>query len=330
MGYSGNTAYPILSMRYRSWMLAIAAGLWAIAIIACNRPAQAAPLRVAFNLWPGYFPMVLAQERGYFADQGVEVELDVLGGTIMSDFRAGRYDGLALTIGNAITTAPETPIRLVLALDDSMGADAVVAEPGIERIADLQGQSVGATLGGFGELFLEQMLESANLNRDAVTLVESDPSTVLDEMAEGLIQAGHTWEPHVSRAVAQGKQVLFTSAETPGLITDVLFFKESVLRDRPEAVRGFVRACLQAIDDWQADIPAGTATIAAALEMDPDEISLDGIRLLTAADNQERFDPSHPASLHQNAQLYTDFFLRVEAIAEPPDLDRLIDPQFLP
>ncbi|WP_204150590.1 ABC transporter substrate-binding protein [Leptolyngbya sp. CCY15150] len=320
-----------MPIRRRFWLLALLATLWAIAIMACDRLPQSnsPPLRVAFNLWPGYFPMVLAQERGYFAEQGIEVELSLVGGTIMSDFREGRYDGLAMTIGNAITTAPEQPIRIVMALDDSMGADAVVASSEIEAIADLQGQSVGATLGGFGELFLEQMLDSVGLSREEVTFVESDPSEVPEELGDRLIQAGHTWEPHVSRAVEQGNRILFTSAETPGLITDVVFFKESVISDRPDDVRAFVRACFQAIETWQEDISGGTALIADALDLEADDISLDGIRLLTLADNQRRFDPSDESSLYQNTQLYTDFFLRTDAITAPIDLDRLIDDAFL-
>ena len=321
----------MMPIRRRFWLLALLATLWAIAIMACDRLPQSnsPPLRVAFNLWPGYFPMVLAQERGYFAEQGVEVELSLVGGTIMSDFREGRYDGLAMTIGNAITTAPEQPIQIVMALDDSMGADAVVASPEIEAIADLQGQSVGATLGGFGELFLEQMLDSVGLSREEVTFVESDPSEVPEELGDRLIQAGHTWEPHVSRAVEQGNRILFTSAETPGLITDVVFFNESVISDRPDDVRAFVRACFQAIETWQEDISGGTALIADALDLEADDISLDGIRLLTLADNQQRFDPRDESSLYQNAQLYTDFFLRTDTIMAPVDLDRLIDDAFL-
>ena len=321
----------MMPIRRRFWLLALLATLWAIAIMACDRLPQSSspPLRVAFNLWPGYFPMVLAQERGYFAEQGIEVELSLVGGTIMSDFREGRYDGLAMTIGNAITTAPEQPIQIVMALDDSMGADAVVASSEIEAIADLLGQSVGATLGGFGELFLEQMLDSVGLSREEVTFVESDPSEVPEELGDRLIQAGHTWEPHVSRAVEQGNRILFTSAETPGLITDVVFFNESVISDRPDDVRAFVRACFQAIETWQEDISGGTALIADALDLEADDISLDGIRLLTLADNQRRFDPSDESSLYQNAQLYTDFFLRTDAITAPIDLDRLIDDAFL-
>jgi NitT/TauT family transport system substrate-binding protein len=326
-----------MTVRKRIWPLVALAFLCAIALIACNRllflpflSLSPPPLRVAYNLWPGYFPMVLAQERGYFAEQGVEVTLDRVGGTIMADFRAGKYDGLALTLGNAITTSDTEPIRIVMAIDDSMGADAVVAQPQIEAIADLQGQAVGATLDGFGELFLEQMLESSGLSRDAVTFVESDPSEVPEELRDNKLQAAHTWEPHISRAVAEGNRVLFTSAETPGLITDVIFFKEAIVRDRPEAIRAFVRACFQAIEDWQANVTEGNALIAQALDLDPDQISLAGIRLLTQGENQQRFNPEDPRSLYQNAQLYTDFFLRVEAIAAPPRLDQLIDPSFLP
>ena len=45
----------------------------------CSAPEAPAPerpaLRFAHNLWPGYFPITLARELGYYAREGVAVEV---------------------------------------------------------------------------------------------------------------------------------------------------------------------------------------------------------------------------------------------------------------
>ena len=37
--------------------------------------AQAEPLRIFYFIWVGYGPLFVAQEKGFFAKEGVEVEL---------------------------------------------------------------------------------------------------------------------------------------------------------------------------------------------------------------------------------------------------------------
>ena len=50
----------------------VAAVWWAVLL---TGTAQAEPLRIFYFAWVGYGPFFLAQEKGFFADEGVEVEL---------------------------------------------------------------------------------------------------------------------------------------------------------------------------------------------------------------------------------------------------------------
>ncbi len=124
---------------------------------------------------PDHAPLVIAQEKGFFAEEGLTVDL-----VAPSDpsapprlVAAGEADvaisyqpnlnlqvkeGLPLT---RIGTLVETPLNSLVVLKDS----------GIESLKDLKGKTVGFSVGGFEDALLGMMLESAGLTLDDVTLV---------------------------------------------------------------------------------------------------------------------------------------------------------------
>ena len=311
--------------------------LTVLLIGACSAPEAPAPerpaLRFAHNLWPGYFPITLARELGYYAREGVAVEVIYTEDTEpqIADFIAGKYDGMALPIGSLIVASGHHPdLRVVYAIDESAGADAVVANPTITGIAGLRGKVIGTKLGGFGELFVERMLEAGGLTRAEVTLINTDANLVPDQLRAGVIDAGQAWEPYVSRVVQGGGRILYTSRETPGLIIDTLQFRGAVLRERPEDVRAFLRAILRAVEHWRAHPEEDNAIIAQSLAIPLGEVQLLGLKLLSLAANRRAFDRNDPTSLYQSARAYADFYIRTASLGRLPDLDALIDPTFLP
>jgi NitT/TauT family transport system substrate-binding protein len=124
--------------------------------------------------------------------------------------------------------------------------------------------------------------------------------------------------------------VLFTSKQTPGLIPDVIVFREPVLRARPADIRAFVRAWFQAVEYWQSNPKEGNAIIGKVLNIPPETISLEGVKLLTLNDNQQGFTSNNSTdSLYYTAQLYANFFVRTGGLTRPPEINQLLDPSFL-
>lgn len=140
------------------------------------------PLKVGYTVWPGFFPMAIAGEKGFFQQQGVEVKPVYSQNYLapIADFSAGKYDGLATALGSVISIIQKNPdMQIVLAPDESAGADAVVASHNIHRVADLKGKRIGVKLGDLGELFITGMLENNGLTTDDVTLVNTEGEAVL-------------------------------------------------------------------------------------------------------------------------------------------------------
>jgi NitT/TauT family transport system substrate-binding protein len=291
-------------------------------------------LEISYSLWPGYYPLVIAIERGFLDKQGVEVERVMFRntGNHIAEVAAGRYDASMLSLGSSVVVAGRDPgVRVVLAVDQSAGADAVVARPGIRTPADLKGKSVGTMLGSFGELFVLAMVRAGGLTPDDVTLVNITAPDVPAQLEAGKIDAGHTWEPYVTRATRDGARVVFTSRDSPGLIQDVVVFQQSTLRDRPAAVQGFVTAWFEALDFWLENPAAGDRIISQSLGIAPEECSLEGIELFTRRHNRAVFGlEGDEAVLATAAQQYAEFFVRSGNVSVTVDVDRLLDPSFLP
>jgi NitT/TauT family transport system substrate-binding protein len=107
---------------------------------------QAEPLRIFYFTWVGDGPLFVAQEKGFFAKEGIEVSL------IRSDdhtatfagLAAGQVDAVAGSLQDIVLFAEpdEDPLQCVLVKEDSRGADGIVANTDIRSIADLKGKTV--------------------------------------------------------------------------------------------------------------------------------------------------------------------------------------------
>lgn len=297
-------------------------------------PAPKSPLRIGVSIWPGYFPIIIGVEKGIFAQHGVIVKpvLSTEGDALSSQMLNGDIDGNFDTATSALLMDGRTPgsIKVVLAVDYSNGGDAIVAESSIQRVEDLRGKRVCAQLKMFSELFVREMLRKHGLNASDVTLVQCVPEQV-GELLGNTVEAGHTWDPFTKQVVDHGGHVLFTSAETPGLISDVLVMRSDVVKARPDDVRAFNAGWFEALDYWQAHPEESNALIAKAVGINETEVSAAGLKLLSLADNRVAFaQGTEMTSLYVSATLNREFLISTGALTTNPDPQRVFDGSFLP
>ncbi|MEG4249298.1 ABC transporter substrate-binding protein [Microcoleus sp. Pol10D4] len=305
-------------------------------LFACHSPeslkVKRPPLKVSCVPFVGYTPLIIAQEKGFFKAQGVDVELSYVDYSQFqdADFSAGKYDGIGLTLGDFIILSATNPdIQAVMVLDESTGADVVVAQSDIKTIPSLKGKKLGTHLGSFSEVFVTEMLKTSQLTSDDVRLVKVEALEVPNRLQNNSIQAGHTWEPHLSEALKLGAHILFTSKQTPGLIVDLIAFRGEVIRDRPEDIRAFVRGWLQGLSYWEANIPEGNQIASKAFNIPSKTISFDGINLTDFAENQKFFQSDSPNYIYKTAKKYADFFIRAGNVTRLPNLENLFNSSFL-
>ncbi|MEG4057581.1 ABC transporter substrate-binding protein [Microcoleus sp. Pol7_B2] len=305
-------------------------------LFACHSPesltVKLPPLKLTCVSFVGYTPVIIAQQKGFFKAQGIDVEVSYVDYLQLqqADFSAGKYDGIGLTLGDFIILSATNPdMQAVMVVDESTGADVVVAQSDTKTILNLKGKKLGANLGGFSEVFVTEMLKTSQLTSDDVSLVKVEALEVPERLQNNAIQAGHTWEPYLSETLKLGAHILFTSKQTPGLILDLVAFRGEVIRDRPEDIRAFVRGWLQGLSYWEANIPEGNELVSKALNIPIKTISFEGIDLTDLAENQKFFQSDSPNYIYKTAKKYADFFIRTGNVTRLPNLEKLFNSSFL-
>jgi NitT/TauT family transport system substrate-binding protein len=303
----------------------------------CERSAlpQAAPqpLRLAIDVWPGYLPGVLADELGQLGAAGIQLAVSFPGNTdhMLADFVAGRYDIIGVSLGDLVNiTRGSNGVVVILVSDESSGGDAILARPGLRL--DRPGRlRIGTNLSGFGEVFLREYLKSRPADPVTWEFVNADAADVPRLLADQALDLGHTWEPYASQAAALGATRVFTSASTPGLIPDVLVTTPATLQRRGPVLRQFLKAWLEAVDWWLANPAAAAAKMARRVPRTMGAISLEGLRLMTLADNRRLLGAQQgQAGLDPVVKRYSDYFLERGSVAHPVDPRTLLRPDLLP
>lgn len=290
-----------------------------------------APLRVSWTLWPGYYPMVIAVEKGLFEKHGVQVEpvFYKLYNEQAPALASGRLDGSALTLNDVLRDSVAKRTKVVLITDNSNGADQIVAAADIADVGAVRGKRIGMVRGTFGEFFVREMLDQNGISPAEVTFYNAAPEAVPDSIP-GVIDLGHTYEPYTSQARAKGYNVIFSSAETPGLIVDIIAFRTSVLQERPEDVKAFIAAWFEALEYWQANPVECNAIIARVTGQKAEEISSEGVRLFDLPANLQAFKAGNDTtSVYFTARKAQQFLISTGDISSPVRVDELLDAGFL-
>lgn len=301
-----------------------------------GQPASEEPITIGYGRWPGYGAMYIADERGFFEEEGAPVRVIALGtyDNVVADISSGELDGAALVSIDVLRIAASgRPLQAVWAWDTSIGGDVLVASSDVAGVEDLVGRRVAYAFGSFGHLFVAIGLENYGLTEAGITHVDIGGEGTADALAAGEVDAGHTWDPHVTRIVQSGGQILFTSEETPGLIVDHLVFQSEIVEQRPDDIQAIVSALARAVDFWQENPEEGNAIVAQALGAPVEEIPafLLGDRIYTLEDNLVAFDPATADSwsLYRNAEVVSEFLVSREIVDQAPDIEAIINPTFV-
>ncbi len=208
-------------------------------------------VRLNVFTWAGYAPFILAEEKGFFEDEGVSVEITwiedvgerriaMASGQI--DFESATLDIVSLNIVNGVDEI------VVLELDKSNGGDGIVATNDIKTISDLRGKTIGTRKGDPGHFLLLYLLHEEGLSEDDVIIQDMDAGAAGAAFVAGQVDAAATWEPWISKAVErEDGHILITSSEAPGLIVDVLAGRREFVENNEEETKAVLRAWFRAL-----------------------------------------------------------------------------------
>jgi NitT/TauT family transport system substrate-binding protein len=177
-----------------------------------------------------YLPAKLAENLGYFKDEGLNVELltEPAGVEAEESLLAGEIQGVVGFYDHTIDLqakgkAVESVVQLLQAPGEVVLVDARKADK-IKSAADFKGKSLGVTGLGSSTNFLTQYLAVKNGVKigEFTSVAVGAGDTFIAAMKQGQIDAGMTTEPTVSRMLSTGDAKILIDMRSPDLTKQAL------------------------------------------------------------------------------------------------------------
>jgi NitT/TauT family transport system substrate-binding protein len=300
-----------------------------------QHPAEDITIKVPFTIWPGNYPIAIAQEQGFFKNHGVKVEIIYAESYPQTyiDYASGKVNALGVSIGDLLPLLEKRPSTVVMIPDDSRGADHLLVADDIQSVADLKGKRVGVNQGTYGEYWVRELLKANGISTTDVQWmnvpVENGPAEFLKS-----VDATHSYDPYTSDTLKRGGHMLLNSENTPHWqILSTFVFPTDIVQEHPEAVRGFVAAVFEGVDWMYAhnDDEVLAAVAKQFPDVPADYFWLGGDYVITLAENKQLMSKGNDFnSLYFTAGEYVKFLAETGRLNTAPDVDALIDPSFLP
>jgi NitT/TauT family transport system substrate-binding protein len=236
------------------------AALWLAAFTWSPPGIPAAPI-LAVNIWPTAESLIVARETNLLPREKINFVEMSWSSASMRAFGNKAADIAVLSLSETVLLHQlGSPFRLILALDRSDGADAIIGREGLSTISDLRGKKVGVEVRSAGHYLLGRALEDAGLTLTDIELVPLNLPETETAFAELGVDAVVTAEPWLTRIVRKhGGRVIYDSTRTPGELIRVLVARGSTLDESRQALKGVVDAhfdCLNS-DLWPAEVFEG-------------------------------------------------------------------------
>ena len=176
-------------------------------------------------------PVHLANELGYFREEGIEVE-EILDDDMPNGIAAmerGDIDCYLRTVGEyqGLGRRKETQGTIIGTIDLSTGGDGWAADGAIKSVCDLKGKTIAVEPNLPARLILQMALKKdCGLSIKDTNLADIAAADAIGVFADQSVAAVGTYEPVLSQAVtahaARGAHILASSKDYEDLILDDL------------------------------------------------------------------------------------------------------------
>jgi len=297
--------------------------------------ASAAPLKIAYSDWPGWVAWEIGIQKGWFKEAGVEVQFDWFEYVpSMEAFSAGKVDAVCMTNGDALVTGSSgSPSKAILINDFSNGNDMIVAKPGITSVKQLKGKKVGIEIGFVEHLLLLKGLEANGMKESDVELVNVPTHETPKAFASGDVDAIGAWQPNSGQALkaVPGSKAIYTSADVPGLIYDVLAVNPASLSTRKDDWQKVVGVWYRIVDYLHDPATRDDAIkiMASRVNLEPKEYAgfVEGTKILKLEEALKAYTKGDTlASIHGSNKVVDAFNVANKVYAKPMPTADYIEP----
>ncbi len=238
--------------------------------------AAPVPDKVTFSLdyilYGGHAPYFLAQERGYFAEQGLDVSIvEGKGSTSTAQVVGAGSAQLGQIDGSVVirSVAQDIPIKAVAGIVQKSPISVIVGRTsGISGPKDLPGKRLAAPPASGGTVLLPAWLKANGVDPDSVQMVSVGPDSLPTTLLLGQVDGIVAFDENVVKINAAGGDVVAIHYADYGvnLPSTTIAANLTFLRENPAVVRRFLTAVVRG---WEEAAPDPKAAVDALMKSAP-------------------------------------------------------------
>ena len=212
----------------------------------------------------------VARDRGYFRDEGLDVTIDQGEGSAATVTRimSGAYDAgfgdINAVIQQAAQKPADAPVMVYQVYNKPPFSVLTKADSGIDSMEELAGQKVGGPAGSAATRLLPALLARNGVAESSVEVLNMQPNLQEQMLIRGEVAASLVFNvTSYVNLIQQGQDPdagfrwLDYADYGLDLYSNGVMVSQSLARDKPEAVKGLVRAINRAVKDVIADAMLG-------------------------------------------------------------------------
>jgi ABC-type nitrate/sulfonate/bicarbonate transport system substrate-binding protein len=215
-----------------------------------ERPGKPTLVRIGIaSRSPLDMPYFVAQQRGFFRDEGLEAEIILMKAIQTVQSLLGGSIEFGTATGTAVSAAVSgADVRVVLALSDRPSFD-LIAQPSITSVQQLRGKKIGVSaVGSLGEILARQILIAHQIPSNQVTILPLGISQLsYSALKAGVVDAIMASPPINYVAQEEGFRKLAAGSEVYRSMQGGLTTTRAIIAERPELVTKAIRATLRAV-----------------------------------------------------------------------------------
>lgn len=232
------------------------------------------PLRLAVSTTPLSLPLYVAEEKGYFAAESLEVQLQecVGGQRCLSQLFEGRAD--VATVGDlplAMAAFQRADFSIIATFVSSGDDLKIVMRGPRDAGASVASKRIGVPFGSTAQYYLDLHLIVSGIDPRAVRIVDLRPEQLVDALMAGKVDAIACWEPFGFQALkALGPQGHAVAASNGYIQTFNLAVQRRLVGRHDAALERLLRAMRRAEQFIQQEPQGAQAILRRRLQLDQD------------------------------------------------------------
>lgn len=232
-----------------------------VLVLVLKRPAETpTTTRMGYLNITASLPLFIAEEKGYFIEEGVQVETHQIASSnqLVDGVVAGNLDAfIEASAVPVLAVELQSPGRLrvfsVSSITRQAPFDALLVKEDspLRGLQDLAGKKIGVFPGSTATNLLRKFLADSGIDVSNITFVPMPPQNHLTALLEGSVDAVHAYEPTIAIALSRGGvRQLYGSAYAEMLDRNpqgVAVISARFVQEHPETARKVIRALERAM-----------------------------------------------------------------------------------